>query len=47
MRLLAATVIFLSSCATLPHDSPPEEAIEAVIREETGLDIDLTSEDGK
>lgn len=49
LLLLIATValvLTLSSCSSAP-DSPAEEYLEAKIRDYTGLDIDLTSEDGK
>ena len=38
---------YFCGCSHLPDDSPPEEFLEDVIEDVTGLDIDLTSEDGQ
>lgn len=49
LSILAA--LWLTSCNTIgqleaflgvPEDNPVEEAIEAIIQKETGIDIDLT-----
>jgi len=50
MRALAmiAAVGFLNlGCSHLSNDNIAEEFVEDVIQDVTGLDIDLTSEDGK
>ena len=38
---------FLNGCSHFPDDGPIEEEIEEQIEKFTGLDIDLTSEDGQ
>ena len=45
--LLAIVLCLFLGCFRDHPDSLPEEAIELIIRETTGFDIDLTSEDGK
>lgn len=38
---------FLNGCSHFAHDSAPEEFLEDLIEDATGLDIDLTSDDGQ
>ena len=45
MRFIVLTAVFCACSAY--KDNPAEELVEAEIRQITGLDIDLTSEDGK
>jgi len=39
--------ILIPGCSHFTHDNPVEELVEDLIEDATGLDIDLTSEDGQ
>ena len=46
VNCLQVLLFVLIGCQALP-DNPIEEAIEAKIKDYTGVDVDFTSEDGQ
>ena len=45
--VLLTTVIGVGSVKVLGKDNPVEEVAEAIVKEQTGLDIDFTPENDK
>lgn len=47
VAIIACMISILAFFGIIRHDSPMEQAVEQVIKNETGLEVDLSPEDGK